>query len=276
MSNFGCLPGKAGGFPILLSSCIDGQLALIGLPRWAQCGFPEVQLAETYAAALLATIVSDEVLTFVRAPFPVFLLEVPNALLSLDTESGPSPVRWILVQRQHGESEKWAYIAWTASSACLWRFGVKTEDLLPATVSGWKWSETSPFPMTVTAQDERVASLIGRLIINTCLAMSDPERVRAPVPRKAKAPKPWERRDSPVPKTTVYRVGTPIQHDFRPAVSDYLAGKRRTLSVQTLVAGHWKMQAHGPALSLRKLIYVMPYWRGDAEAPIHVRPIRLG
>src|SRR5689334_5278102 len=43
-----------------LFSCFDGQLALIGLPRWAQCGFPEVQLPETYAAALLATVATDE------------------------------------------------------------------------------------------------------------------------------------------------------------------------------------------------------------------------
>ncbi|UQA59981.1 hypothetical protein [Polyangium aurulentum] len=42
-----------------LNTCFDGQLALIGLPRWAQCGYPEIQLPETYAAALLATVVPD-------------------------------------------------------------------------------------------------------------------------------------------------------------------------------------------------------------------------
>jgi hypothetical protein len=153
---------------------------------------------------------------------------------------------------------------------------VKTAELLPPTITGPDLSEVSLFPMTVTEQDERVASLIGRLIVNTCLAMSDPERVQGPAPKRRRAPRPWERRTSPEPKTSVFRVGKPITHDFRPAVRDYIAGKRRTLGVQTLVAGHWKMQPHGPGLSLRKLIFVIPYWRGDAGAPILVRPIRLG
>ena len=30
-----------------------------------------------------------------------------------------------------------------------------------------------------------------------------------------------------------------------------------------LVGGHWKNQSYGPESSLRKLIYIMPYWRGS-------------
>ncbi|MDI1476407.1 hypothetical protein [Polyangium sp. y55x31] len=74
----------------------------------------------------------------------------------------------------------------------------------------------------------------------------------------------------------MFKVGQPIEHDFRPAVRDYLAGERRELGVQTLVAGHWKRQSHGPGFSLRRPVYVMPHWRGEAGAPILARPIRLG
>jgi len=260
-----------------MATCFDGQIALMCLPRWAQCGYPEIQLPETYAAALLATTVTEEVLACVRAPFRVFLIEVPNGLLTIDTEQGPSPVRVILVHHEP-RHEKWAYAAWTASPACLWRFGVTTAQLLPPSLPEHDLTELSIFPMTVTERDERVAALIGRLIINTCLAMSDPARVRAPAPagprgrrRKADA-----RRGGEVPRTMIFRVGKPLEKDFRPAVRDYLDGRKRNLSVQTLVAGHWKMQPHGPGFSLRRLIYVEPYWRGDVDAPIHVRPIRLG
>ncbi|MDI3289309.1 hypothetical protein [Polyangium sp. 15x6] len=79
-----------------------------------------------------------------------------------------------------------------------------------------------------------------------------------------------------MPRTMLFRVGKPLEKDFRPAVRDYLEGRQRNPSVQTLVAGHWKMQPHGPGFSLRRLIYVEPYGRGDVDAPIHVRPIRLG
>ena len=258
-----------------MASCFDGQIALMCLPRWAQCGYPEIQLPETYAAALLATNVTEDVLAWVRPPFRTFLLEVPNALLTLDTPQGQSPVRVILVHHDPTR-EKWAYAAWTASTACLWRFGVTTADLLPPSLPEFDLTESSLFPMTVTEHDERVATLIGRLIVNTCLAMTDPARVRAPSPPRGTRKGAGIRRGNDLPRTMIFRVGKPLEKDFRPAVRDYIAGRKRSLSVQTLVAGHWRMQAHGPAMSLRRLIYIEPYWRGDADAPIHMRPIRLG
>lgn len=45
------------------------------------------------------------------------------------------------------------------------------------------------------------------------------------------------------------------------------------LIVRTLVQGHWRNQAHGPAHALRKLIWISPFWRGpeDGEVsnPVH-------
>mgnify|MGYP001548901604 CR=1 FL=1 len=40
-----------------------------------------------------------------------------------------------------------------------------------------------------------------------------------------------------------------------------------TLSTRTLVKGFWRHQAHGPQHSLRKVIWVQPYWRGPDDAP---------
>lgn len=39
--------------------------------------------------------------------------------------------------------------------------------------------------------------------------------------------------------------------------------------VRTRVSGHWKNQPHGPRNSLRKLIFVAPYWKGPEDAPIN-------
>lgn len=39
------------------------------------------------------------------------------------------------------------------------------------------------------------------------------------------------------------------------------------LLVRTLVEGHWRNQAYGPQHSLRKLIWIEPFWRGDDDAP---------
>jgi hypothetical protein len=44
------------------------------------------------------------------------------------------------------------------------------------------------------------------------------------------------------------------------------------IDVRLLVRGHWKNQAHGPGMTLRKLIHVEPYWRGPEMAELVDRP----
>lgn len=48
-----------------------------------------------------------------------------------------------------------------------------------------------------------------------------------------------------------------------------------TLSKRTQVRGFWRHQAHGPKHSLRKVIFVKPFWRGPADAPISVHMTRI-
>jgi len=50
-------------------------------------------------------------------------------------------------------------------------------------------------------------------------------------------------------------------------------GTGKGLIVRTLVQGHWRNQAHGPGHSLRKLLWITPFWRGpedgEVSAPLH-------
>jgi hypothetical protein len=48
-----------------------------------------------------------------------------------------------------------------------------------------------------------------------------------------------------------------------------------TMSVRTMVRGHWRQQAHGPNHSLRKIIWIRPTWRGPEDAPISIHATRL-
>lgn len=48
-----------------------------------------------------------------------------------------------------------------------------------------------------------------------------------------------------------------------------------TMSVRTMVRGHWRQQAHGPNHSLRKVIWIRPTWRGPEDAPISIHATRL-
>lgn len=63
------------------------------------------------------------------------------------------------------------------------------------------------------------------------------------------------------PKTVVRRGGD---------LSEPEAGTESRVGnwVRTRVAGHWRNQPHGPQNSLRKLLWIQPFWRGAEDAPV--------
>jgi hypothetical protein len=48
-----------------------------------------------------------------------------------------------------------------------------------------------------------------------------------------------------------------------------------TLSTRKQVRGFWRHQAHGPKHSLRKVIFVKPFWRGPVDAPISIHTTNI-
>ena len=78
------------------------------------------------------------------------------------------------------------------------------------------------------------------------------------------------------PTQWIYKLTRPVTVDCREAVRAAIAGETsRTLSVQSLVCGHWRQQPCGPASSERKRIFIEPHWRGPDDAPIATRPHRI-
>lgn len=59
-------------------------------------------------------------------------------------------------------------------------------------------------------------------------------------------------------------LGRSVSHDPEPTGRP---GESRPLRVRTLVAGHWRNQAHGEGRALRKLIWIRPFWRGPEDVP---------
>ncbi len=244
--------------------------------RWADQGFPQIVMGHKYCAALLATTVSVDLVPDVKAPWKAFLIELPNNMLFATDEDSKTQVviTRILVHtiiNSAGELT-WNYVANCEGALTLWRHGCSIQQLVSTDLdSCW---DGCTFMVPMADQDTRVAELIGRLIVNVCLAMSNPENVKRP--RGEAKGSSWAsgtKRVSPHPSIRTYRLGKPIELDCRKSIEDYVHGRRGTSpSVQVLVCGHWKSQAHGPKHSLRKVIWVEPYWRGPEEAPILVRP----
>lgn len=248
--------------------------------RWADQAFPTFRMGHKYAAALMSTSVSVTE-DAIRPPFKAFLIEVPDGLISIidPNTSQTHDVRYLLAHAIMISGEiTWNFAATTTGRVTIWQHGHSTAKMLEEIPvgEGHDWSAYS-FGMPLEERDQRVNFLLQRLILNTCLAVANPDNI-SPVGKKAtKAMSPSAMRSSNEPLVRTFIVGKPIELDCREPVRDFLEGRKpgKKLSVQILVAGHWKSQPHGPKNSLRKVIWREPYWRGPDEAPILTRPHKL-
>jgi len=260
------------------------QIRTMWAARWVDQGCHRIVIEDRFASLLMATDVSKEVASLAIPPWKAFLIEVPAGLLLSKNprkDNGDSSLRRIYVHQivnSKGE-EVWNYVAEADDGLQLWRHGMSTSDILISSKEAVNdWNEAD-FLQPIEDQDERCLLLIGRLILSTCLALSDPTNVREQKRTKGRGGRRW-RLDKTAPDIRTFILGRPITIDCRPVIRDYIVGKRRVKSgavtVQFLVRGHWKSQPHGPNNSLRKSIHIEPYWKGPEDAKILARSTNLG
>jgi hypothetical protein len=280
----------------ILSQTHDGHTQLIGFTKWAASGFPCISMGHKYAASLLVTTASEDAIRFCRPPFHAFMLEVPTGILfTKHLQTGqPDPIRWILVTRLYNqktpEGWAWGYTTYSEGGMNLFRYGVRSDELLTPTlemvlesadvdgrpVSRERNNDENEFSFDLSDEDERTCALVGRLIINACLAFSDPTNVKELGTKKNSSRSSYKSRKTDEPVVRNYFLGRAVKHDFREFVRQYATGARRSLTVQGMVRGHHKGQHYGPKNTLYKIIWREPYWRGPEDAPIPLRSIDLG
>lgn len=263
---------------INLSFRKEVDLSSIGTAMWARNGFPTIEMGHKFAAALLVSTITQDLLDVVQPPWSSFMISVPDNLLFItDTASNqPTPVRRIMVFQALGKIGDWAYIAYGATGIALWRHGVTAALLLPPADEGTLASviPQSTGSYEVTDTDRRTQILIGRLIIATSAAttirgMSQPFG-------KGHADHANAKRSGGFPPAvpSMFALGTPIDIDLRYRVREFSTGKRdaKDIEVRILVCGHFKRQRYGVKFSQVKTIWLKPYWRGPVEAPVLIRP----
>ncbi len=131
----------------------------------------------------------------------------------------------------------------------------------------------SPDRISDTDQDalERVRECMARLVICTELEMSDPERVAKPTASK-RGPK-----TGTTAPSGVHRLLREVKVDCRASITAYISGERSAApSVQTLVRGHFQRYHVGKGGAGIVWRQKEPYWKGPEDAPVAVRPHRLG
>jgi hypothetical protein len=257
--------------PVQMQSAILTNFVLAG--RWAVGGFPVVAMTHRLTATLMATSVSAEALEYVRAPWPAVAVRLPNDLLYLENERGElvSATTLVFGAYEHNGRTAWAYVVATDAThvdpqgLSVWAIHLPTNMLT---------SEDLPHDLDMLSRgavDNRTDFMARRLMVGLCLWVSDPKNLGKP--RQSRPQRPRGERQRPpgvLPTFQVWQLGKDIQLDPQiiHAVRDYIREGGRSPRVQSLVTGHWKMQQHGPQRGLRKLIHVMPYWRGPLDAPV--------
>lgn len=238
--------------------------------RWVGCGAPIIKMGHTYAAALMATDVPEDK-SDIKPPYPFFYLEVPNNLLKAWDTVRSQWIDIVGITVSHywsatRERMEWAYSTISGSGVSLYRFGSIPDELVlhPSKVpAGNVLSD-----LTLTEVDARSQEMIGRLILNACIAFDHSGTVKPP----RKEPRPPAPNDNAPPPVAIYQIGKTLTLDCRASIRSYLMGESggKSPSVISLVRGHWKNQRHGEKRSLTKRIWIEPYYRGP-EGSILVR-----
>lgn len=226
---------------------------------WAESGFAAVEPSHRLAASLMATSVPQEHIDeFVRMPWRCFGFKIPSGLLA------PAEGFMLALHSREG-----LFLCVGDRGDGNMQYGVEQS------LAGWNrklFKRTSPDDLLTPEevdQSARTAELVGRLFVGICVELSE-HRPTSTGTLATTSSVQRATKDGVTP--CVYKLTRNVTVDARPAIRDFVAGRRPTNpTVQVLVRGHWKLQAHGSASSSRKLIHVEPYWRGDDAAPVAVR-----
>lgn len=220
---------------------------------WLLSNFAKVEIGHKLAAALCLTDVPDDI--ELKAPWDGWSLVIPPGLLSFDR-----------IVDEHGDLVRIEVVR----ALCV---GTKPRYLLGAR------GEISPVKDPVEGNPKsREMQAIRNLVKGVCLAMSEPDDFR----RESVTKSTKSKRSGGAPDLNQARfmLSAPIVIDLRDHLKAVLRGEHKTrdggrLTVQFLVHGHWKNQAHGPHHSLRKRIWIQPFWKGDEQARVLLRNYKV-
>jgi hypothetical protein len=261
--------------------------------RWVREGAPVLHLgSHKYAAALAATPIPSD--AEIRSPWKAWLLEIPAGLIAATTADGEqTDVVAAVVHADHLGADgirpgmtfaeidalppaaHWSITIFTASE-CKLHMHDQPLERLQAIAGGNRAfplddeedEDSLPSLLDVTTQDARAMQLVLRLVLGSCLAVTEQG---GPGQGSGRSSGGGSKRREGEPQTSVYSIGRPITIDCRPHVQAYVLGRRSPPSVQFLVRGHWRHQAHGPGHAERRWKWIEPFWKGSEDAPINLR-----
>jgi hypothetical protein len=210
---------------------------------WLASSFARLEIGHKLAASLCLTDIPHDM--DVRAPWAAWSLIVPPGLFPPMTDGGSEvPARF-------------------------WCLGTEPVFIIASSGRIMARAEHPSGPI----YDAMMA-----LIKGACLALSNPEDFRKERQHRPSARAAKTKRSGGAPdfEQARFLLSAPVKIDLREHLSAVLGGRKGSSpTVQFLVRGHWKNQAHGPRMSLRKPIFVEAFWKGEEGTRVLLRQVKV-
>ncbi len=215
---------------------------------WMRSGFAKLEIGHKLAASLALTDVPDDI--EVQAPWAAWSLVVPPDLFG---DEGVARV-------------------WCEGTEVRFVVGHDGTVIGPITRDMMRRKTNQPV-------GHALALALDSLVRGCCLALSNPEDYKKHKAGAAASRPKHQRSGEPDFGQARFMLSAPITIDMRQHLLDILQGKKHggggSPTVQFLVRGHWRNQAHGPHRSLRKQIRIEAFWKGPEEARLLLRNYKV-
>lgn len=267
-------------------TCAPDCLIYLGAARWADQGFPTLTMGERLAAALCGTEVPEEMYDEIKAPWGAFVIEIPSGLFTVfdpEHQLRTRATRILVHHVEDSQGEQWWWMLFSEKDQHFWREGTVRQVLHPVE---FREKETEKYRLhggeafaEHVNKDQRLYHIVSRLVFNSILTLTDPDRIRPVGSSHKRYAARGERPTGSTPEQRVFIIGKPIDLDCRQQLRDYLEGhSRRSFKVTTqfLVRGYWRQQPYGPKNALRRRQWILPHWKGPEDGVIPVRDHDLG
>jgi len=262
--------------------------ALHATGRWANFGFNVFDLSLDLAAGFLLTDplpmeANDEL----RLPFPCFYIKLPEGIVPMFARGQQFWAEGIWVHRftsfHNDHGARTAFLRWTVErkSLSVWkdRFPSNLDDPVDQSRYNLIWEGDPPYVPEDQITTDKALRIIKNLVAwldatGGLTAHPAPEHPYARNPRKASPERQREIATGIWPHVWLFGKGVKLQPELRKVAREFALSQSQEhalpgwkVRVQHVVRGHWKNQAHGEGRSLRKRIWLQPYYRGpEGEA----------
>lgn len=282
--SFAAVLEHAGFDPLALSS--DVRTELHGLVRWLQSGLPVLRPSLDLASGLVLTDPSDVRGEEWKFPFNTFLIHVPYDIwlieggkaVTYDQETGDASevfhaddtyVTMVLVHTyldSHDHSCVEVRAIARSGLGLFSRFILPPDDKPIAdwlAKTGTTYVKDSPIPLA--AGEARIITEVWRLVINLCLFVVGHGKGRSEARYTTKKARRRHQEQGSLPMgPEVWVIGKEIKLDKEliSAAKSRTTGRGWKIKSRSVTRGHFTHQAYGPRHSLRKVMWIKPYYRG--------------